>query len=228
MNLDQQKLKNNQIIKWKQFRFIVIPRCPVPLLVGLSSFVDDDCLAKSEKLNLAALANTGLFAAPNENVGFVSAAAVVVAVNVAADPNENVGFVSAAVVVVDDPAGVENWNPAVGVAAVLPKPGKENPPLVLFDDFNAALLPNTEVLVLFNGVELPKIDEVPLTFAKIDGLLSYCDVVAFGVDDGDSTDIFSSFVVDVCFCNCDLSGFRNENLLFSLELNGVFGPVNSP
>jgi hypothetical protein len=38
----------------------------------------------------------------------VSAAAVVVAVNVAADPNENVGFVSAAVVVVDDPAGVEN------------------------------------------------------------------------------------------------------------------------
>ncbi len=129
---------------------------------------------------------------------------------------------------VDVAAGVENWNPVEGVLAVvvLPKPGNVNPPLVLVDDFNDAPPPNIEPLPLFNGVELPKIDvpELPLKFPKIDGLLSYCDV-AFEVDDGDSTDVFSSFDVEICFCNCgwDFSAFVNENLRFSLALNGVFG-----
>lgn len=73
----------------------------------------------------------------------------------------------------------------------------------------------------------PKIDwlELPLKLPKIDGLLSYCDV-ALVAGEGDSTDTFSSFVVDVCFWSCGLSVlllFINENLIFSLELNGVFG-----
>jgi hypothetical protein len=109
---------------------------------------------------------------------------------------------------------------------LLPKPGKENPPLVFADVFDDAA-PNIEPPLLVNGVEFPKIDvlEAPLKFPKIDGLLSYCDV-AFAAGDGGSTDDFSSLVADVCFCNCgcEFSEFVNENLIFSFELNGVFGP----
>ncbi len=188
---------------------IFLPRCSVPLLVGLSLLVV--CFAKSEKLNFGEFPKSGL-----------SPAAV--------DPNVNVDDddVLAAVVEVVVADGVENWNPTEGVAVdvVLPKPGKENPPLVPLDGFIDALPPNIEPFVLFNGVELPKIDEPeePLKFPKIDGLLSYC-VATLGAGDGDSTDVFSSLDVDVCFCNCgwDLPKLVNGNLIFSLELNGVFG-----
>ncbi len=182
-----------------------IPRCSVPLLIGLSLF--DVCFAMSEKLNLGALPNNGWFpGAPNENVDDVFV------------------FVVAAV---DVAVGVENWNPVEGVVTpvVLPKPGKENPPLLLLAGFIAALPPNIEPFELPMGVVLPKIDvpEPPLKLPKMDGLLSYCDV-ALGAGDGDSVDDFSS--LDVCFCICgwDFSEFVNENFIFSLELNGVFGP----
>lgn len=175
------------------------------MLVGLSLL--GVCLAMSEKLNLGALPNNGWPPGP---------------------PNENVDDVFVVVVgAVDVAPGVENWNPpeGVGVPVGLPKPGKENPLLLLFVGFIDALLPNTEPLELPIGVVLPKIDvpELPLKLPKIDGLLSYCDV-AFGAGDGDSVNGFSSF--DVCFwiCGWDFSGFVNENLTFSLELNGVLGP----
>jgi hypothetical protein len=96
--------------------------------------------------------------------------------------------------------------------------------LVLLAGLSDGAPPKTDPPPLFEGVAPPKIDdeEVPLKFPKIDGLLSYWDA-AVGVD-GDSTDDFSSLVVEVCFCTngCDLSVFPNENLRFSLELNGVF------
>ncbi len=174
------------------------------MLVGLSLL--DVCLAMSEKLNFGTLLKNGLFA---------DAAAV--------DWNENIEDAFAVVV-----AGVENRNPVedVVVAVILPKLGNENPLLVLVDGFNDAPSPNIGVFVSFNDVELRKIDvlEVSLKFPKIDGLLSHCDVI-FEVDDGDSTD------VEVCFCNWDwdFSRFVNENLIFSLELNGNFdaGAVDS-
>jgi hypothetical protein len=86
VNLDQQRLKK-QINKIKKFKLIFIPRCSVPLLVGLSSL--DVCLAKSEKLNFGELPKSGLFAdaaavAPNENVEDVFVVVVVVDVDVAA------------------------------------------------------------------------------------------------------------------------------------------------
>ncbi|CAF4496917.1 unnamed protein product, partial [Rotaria magnacalcarata] len=54
------------------------------------------------------------------------------------------------------------------------KPGKENPLLVLFDDFNDALPSNMEPLGLFISVQVPKIDvlEIPFKFPNTDGLLS--------------------------------------------------------
>ncbi len=104
----------------------------------------------------------------------------------------------------------------------LPKPGKENPPLVFADGFNEAPPPKIEPFEGFNGVVLPKIDvaEFPAKFPKIDGLLSYWDDT-FDAGAGDSPDGFSP--LDVCFCNCgwDFSGFVKENFRFSLELNGV-------
>lgn len=103
---------------------------------------------------------------------------------------------------------------------VLPKPPKVNPPVPPAAGLREAPAPKTELL--FEGVDPPKIDEpaVPLKLPKIDGLLSYC-----ADDDGDSADGLSSFVATVGFDGCawDLSALRKENLIFSLELKGVFG-----
>lgn len=150
-----------------------------------------------------------------------------------APPNEkvDVGVFAVGAVDVDGVDGEENWNPFAGAgdAVVLPKPGKENPPVAgapVFG-FKDAGAPNIELLVLLVDDESPN-TEAPPKFPNIDGLLSYCDAAALGAGDEDSTDGFSSLVVDVCFCNCDccFSALLNENFMFSLELSGVFGPVD--
>ena len=108
---------------------------------------------------------------------------------------------------------------------VPPKPPKLNPPVVPVEGLKAAPAPKTEPEPPLDGVDPPKIED-PLTLPKIDGLLSYCaDALLDG--EGDSPAGFSSFVATVGLEGGGwvLSGLRKENLMFSLELNGVFGAV---
>lgn len=107
----------------------------------------------------------------------------------------------------------------------MPKPGKENPGPALLAGLIVGLAPKIEPLELPIGVAPPKSEvDVPLKLPKMDCLFSDCDGGLAGADD-DSADVLSS--LESCFsvCGRDLSaGLVNENLIFSLELNGVFGP----
>ncbi len=128
----------------KKFKLTFIPRCSVTLLVGLSLL--DVCLAISEKLNFGVLLKSGLFA---------DAAAV--------DWNENVEDVFAVVVAV-----VANWNP---VEDVLPKPGNENPLLVLVD--SAFVNENLIFSLELNGISSAGVVDAVWRAKKKEQIINY-------------------------------------------------------